>query len=78
MHRLRQQEDKNQRLKKLVAIGQDRLPGRSQGIEEMLITAGLECKNGPPWRSVAMNLVPGLGLTPQALNSARVALAPKG
>ena len=24
-----------------------------------------------------MNLVPGLGLTPQALNSARVALAPK-
>ncbi len=25
-----------------------------------------------------MNLVPGLGLTPQALNSARVALAPKG
>ena len=30
LHRLRQQEDKNQRLKKLVAIGQDRLPGRSQ------------------------------------------------
>ncbi|MCL3145787.1 hypothetical protein L6M77_15305, partial [Klebsiella pneumoniae] len=44
----------------------------------MLISAGLECKNGPPWRSVAMNLVPGLGLTPQALNSARAALAPKG
>ncbi len=25
-----------------------------------------------------MNLVPGLGLTPQALNSARAALAPRG
>ncbi len=25
-----------------------------------------------------MNLVPGLGLTPQALNSARAALAPEG
>ena len=34
-------------------------------IREERILAGAECKNGPPWRSVDMNLVPGLGIEPR-------------